>query len=104
LGIKTYTPDDVAGLLHISVATVYTKKNRDPESLPPTLEIEGSAKLLFVNIFDWAAERVSRPISVVPQLLPAKIEFEAEKKKRGRPSHKEKVRVHRKGEEIGEVA
>ena len=81
--ITTHSVEEVADFLHKSVHSVYSDVSRKPESLPPILRVPGSSKLLFCNMYEWAAGLLENAVPV------ARVEL-IKKKKRGRPSHSSK--------------
>lgn len=87
------TIDELSKKIKRAKSTIYSDLNRNPQSLPPTLKIPGSGKVLFVNADLWLLNLAKNQGVVViengvdDQLAPAaKL-----KKKRGRKSNAEKM-------------
>lgn len=59
---KTIGPNELAILLQRTPNTIRADVNRRPQSLPPKLNIPGSAKLLWVeeDVIQWLNELRSR--------------------------------------------
>ena len=53
--MKTLTAEDLAPILHRTVETIKTDPRRRPQSLPPTLPIPGSSRLLWheSDVNEW---------------------------------------------------
>lgn len=90
---ELFTVLQLAEFLKKKPATIYSDLIRRPESLPPTLKIPRSSRVLFVNPRQWAAGFVNSPKSMEKILVP--LDEKPVKRSRGRPTNSEKIEAEK---------
>lgn len=87
--IELSTITEASDFFHKKVSTIYSDLSRRPECLPPTLDLPGSSKVLFVNMRKWALDLFLAQQGGVPLTTPGFIPKSNQPvavKMRGRPT------------------
>ncbi len=77
------TVKELSKILRKAPQSIYNDLGRNPQSLPPTANIPGSRRVLFVNVYEWLTSHIKNH-------QPPKHETKSITK-RGRPPKSEQV-------------
>ena len=75
--------EELSKLIRKAPQSIYNDLGRNPQSLPPTLDIPGSSKVLFVNVDEWLTSHIKthQPPAIKTTAL----------HQRGRPTKSEQI-------------
>ena len=58
IAMQILTVQELSKLIRKAPQSIYNDLGRNPQSLPPTLDIPGSSEVLFVNVDQWLASHI----------------------------------------------
>ncbi|WP_442951856.1 helix-turn-helix domain-containing protein [Oryzomicrobium sp.] len=100
--LKTISSDDLAGILGVSVDTLYNRATRTPHLLPPSLKIGGKRRYRVVDVEAWLLKQLQVPqVPGAPAPSSSTSPATTTIKRRGRPPKPAVVKRPAMGQGVG---